>query len=133
MALKTKLEWDQKNSRFVGNVNYGPLKGEKPDTIAENALLFMVAGLQKPLYVPIAYFLTNALDGDILARIITEAITMVTQKGAEVHAVIFDGAPKNITMAEKLGANIKKLDGSFPHPAKPGKKIFIILDVCHMI
>ena len=133
MAIKTKLEWDQKNSRFVGNVNYGPLKGEKPDTIAKNALLFMLAGLQKPWYVPIAYFLTNALDGDILARIITEAITMVTQKGAEVHAVIFDGAPKNITMAEKLGANIKKLDGSFPHPAKPGKKIFIILDVCHMI
>ena len=60
------------------------------------------------------------MNADILQHIIFEAINLLTEKGAEVHAVIFDGAPKNISMENKLGCNIEKLDGTFDHPSKPG-------------
>ena len=33
---------------------------------------------QKPWYVPIAYFLTNNLNGDILKQLIYEAINLLT-------------------------------------------------------
>ena len=36
-------------------------------------------------------------------------------------------------MAEKLGCDIKKLDGSVDHPSKPNAKIHVILDICHML
>ena len=133
MSIKKQLQWDKKQSKFVGNTDYGTFKADANDTIATNALLFMVCGLQKPWYVPIAYFLTNNLNGDILKQLIYEAINLLTEKGAEVSAVIFDGASKNISMAEKLGCNIKRLETSFPHPSKPNQKVYVILDICHML
>ena len=74
----------------------------------------MVSRLQKPWYVPIAYFLTNNLNGDILKQLIYEAINLLIEKGTEVSGVIFYGTSKNISMAEKLGCNIRKLETSFP-------------------
>ena len=32
-----------------------------------------------------------------------------------------------------MGCNIKDLDGSFDHPAVTGGKIYVILDICHML
>ena len=64
---------------------------------------------------------------------IYEAINLLTEKWAEVSAVIFDGASKNISMAEKLGCNNKKLETSFPHPSKTNEKVYVILDICHML
>ena len=133
MAIKKQLQWEKKSSTFVGHTDYGSIKGEEPDTIASNALVLMVSGLKKPWYVPLAYFLTDKLNSDILHQLIIESIKMLCEVGAEVHAIVFDGAPKNITVADKLGCNIKRLDGSFPNPCQPGKKIYVILDICHML
>ncbi len=117
----------------MGHVDYGDTKAEEVETEATNALVFMAAGLQKPWFVPIAYFLTNALNGEVLKQLLLEAKRKLTEKGANVHALVFDGAPKNLGMAEKLGCDIKKLDGSFDHPSKPNAKIHVILDICHML
>ena len=133
MSIKKEVKWDPKNEKFVGTVDYGSIKAEETDTIATNALVIMISGLKKPWYVPLGYFLTNKLNGDILCQLINESIKMLSEVGCFVHAVVFDGAPKNIGMAEKLGCNIKKLEGSFPHPCQIGKKIYVIFDVCHML
>ena len=53
--------------------------------------------------------------------------------GAQLHAVVFDGASQNIVMAEKLGCNIKNFDGSFPHPCHAGKRVHVVFDICDMI
>ena len=66
-----------------------------------------------PWCVPVAYFVTHSLTGDILKQLILEAITKISEKGAYVHAIVFDGAPENLSMAAKLGCSIKELDGSF--------------------
>ena len=62
-----------------------------------------------------------------------ESIKMLHEVGAHVDAVIFDGASKNVGMAEKLGCNIKNLDGSFPHPCHHDRRARVIFDICHMI
>eukprot|EP00794_Sanderia_malayensis_P011743 gene11743-12964_t len=133
MSIKSQLLWDKKNAKFAGNVDYGALKAEPNDSIAKNALVIMVSGLQTPWYVPIAYFLTNSINGDIQKQLIYEAISLLTEKGAKIHAVIFDGASKNITMAAKLGCDVSKLEFKFPHPTKHNEKIHVILDICHML
>ena len=133
MAIKKETKWDPKSEKFVGNIDYGTIKGEDPDNIATNVLVIMISGLKKPWYVPLAYFLTNKLNADILSQLILESIKMLHETGCLVHAVIFDGAAKNIGMAEKLGCNIRLLEGSFPNPSQTTNKIHVIFDICHMI
>ncbi len=58
---------------------------------------------------------------------------MLHKISAQVHVVVFDGASKNFGMAEKLGCNIKNLDGSFSHPSQTGDKVYVIVDICHMV
>lgn len=133
MSIKEQLQWDKKNSKFVGHVDYGFIQGEKPGTMAKNALVLMISGLQKPWFVPIAYFLTNSVKANILKQIIIEALNILHEVGAEVHCIVFDGAPKNISMADKLGCNMQNLVGEFPHPSQPHKNVHVILDIAHMI
>ena len=103
MSIKKELQWDKKQSKFVGNTDYGTFQAEASDTIATNALLFMVCGVQKPWHVPIGYFLTNNLNGDILKQLIFEAINLLTEKGANICAVIF-------MVPQKTSAGLKNLD-----------------------
>ena len=108
--------------KFVGNGDYGYITGEKVATIATNGLVIMVSGLNKPLYTPLAYFLTNSVNAMGLCQSIKESITMLGDTGASVHAIVFDSAPKNVGMAKKLGCQIDNLDRSFPYPVLFGKK-----------
>ena len=79
------------------------------------------------------YFLTNSPNGEVLKQLVFEAINKLTEIGAEVHAVVFDGAPKKLIMAAKFRCNIKNLDGAFDHPSIKGRKIYAILEICHML
>ena len=88
MAIRKQMEWDKKNSKFVGNVDYGNFEAETPDTMVTNALVLMASGLQKPWYVPIGYLLTNNLNANILKQLIGEAISLLTESGAKVHAIM---------------------------------------------
>ena len=133
MSIRKQIQWDRRTNTFVGRVNHGGIQAENLDSEATNALMLMASGLQKPWLVPIAYFLTHRVNGDILKQLIIEAINKLTEKGAEVHALVFDGASENLAMATKLGCNVKELDGPFDHPTKPGDKMQIILDICHML
>ena len=96
-------------------------------------MVFVTCGLQKPWYIPITYLLMNNVNGDNLKQSICEAINLLTEKGAEVSASIFDGSSKNSSTAEKLGRNIKKLETVCPHQSTPNQKVYVILDVCHML
>ena len=121
-----------KSEHFVGNIDYGKIKGEDPDNISTNALVIMISGLKKPWHQPLAYFLRDKLNADIVAQLIQESIKM-HEIGCLVHAVIFDGAAKNIGMAEKLGCDIRHFEGSFPKHSETSKKLHVIFDICHMI
>ena len=131
LSIRKDTRWDSKKMKLVGNVDYGYIKGEKIYTIATNALFIMVSGLKKPWYTPIAYFLTNSVSTAVLCQIIQQSIKMVCETGANVQGIVC--APKNVGMANKLGCQIDRLGGSFPHPVIVGEKIHVIFDICHMI
>ena len=133
MSIKEETKWDPKDQKFVGTVDYGNRKAEDPDNIATNALVIMIGSLKKPLSIPLGYFVTHKLNSDVLCQLIKESIKMLHEVGGHVHAVIFDDASKNFGMAEKLGCNIKNLDGSFSHPCQDDRGVHVIFDICHMI
>ncbi|CAB4019071.1 DNA transposase THAP9 [Paramuricea clavata] len=133
MSIKKEVLWDRKNKKFAGNTDYGCILAEEQDSIATNALVFMAVGLKKPWFHPIAYFLVDRVNGKMQAQLIKEAINLLTEAALDVQAVVFDGCAKNLTTARCLGCKIDKLDGSFNHPSRPNKTIYVILDVCHML
>ena len=67
----------------------------------------MTARLKKSFHIPQAYFLTNKLNSDVFCQLVKESIKMLLEVGAQVQAVVFDGASENVAMAGKLGCNIK--------------------------
>ena len=133
MSIKKWVLWDAKRQKFAGNTDYGPILAEDQDTIAHNALVVMAVGLQKQWSYPIAYFLVNHMDSKMQAQVIKESINLLTDAGLDVHAVTFDGCSKNLAKARRLGCKIDSFDGSFPHPTRPGKILYVILDICHML
>ena len=61
-------------------------------------------------------------------------VQFLTESSLEVHAVVFDGTLKSLTTADRLGCKISSnFEGCFKHPCREGRKIYIILDACHMI
>ena len=133
IAIKKETVWDEKKKKFAGTCDYGFMKAEEPDSAAQNALFLMAVGMKKPWSYPIGYFLTNRMSSDVLTQIVLNGINLLTEAGMEVHAVTFDGCAKNLACAKKLGCDLNKFDGSFPHPSRPDHKIYIVLDICHMI
>ena len=74
----------------------------------------MVAGLKKPWSVPLVYFLTDKLNANALCQLITESLGMLTEVGANVHAIVFDGAPKICQWPRSLVAMSRNLS-TFVH------------------
>ena len=132
MSIKKQLQWDKKQSKFVGNTDYGTFKAEASDTIATNALLFMVCGLQKPWYVPIAYFLTNNLNGDILKQLIYEAINLLTEKGARYLQSFLMVPQRILAWLKNLGVTLRSLKHPFPIHQSQIKRFmsFLIYATC---
>ena len=133
MSIRSDTQWDKKKSQFVGNVDYGEIKGEDAENITSNVLVIMVVGLKSPWQKPIAYFLTNKTNSQIQAQIIKKAIILLYNENIIVKSLTFDGPTKNVATARKLGCNIDNLEGSFPHPCRPDLKVYIVLDICHML
>ena len=133
MSIKKEVLWDRKNKKFAGNTDYGAILAEEQDSIESNDLVFMAVGLKEPWLHPIAYFLVDRVNGKMQVPLIKEAINFLTEAGLDVQAVIFDDCAKNLTTGRCLGCSINKFDGSFNHPSRPNKTLYVILDVCHML
>ena len=67
------------------------------------------------------------------AQVIKESINLLTDAALDVHAVTFHDCSKNLATARRLGCKIDSFDGCFPHPTRPAKILYVILDICHML
>ena len=41
ISIRSDTQWDKKKSQFVGNIDYGEIKGEDAENIASNVLVVM--------------------------------------------------------------------------------------------
>ena len=135
MSIRSQTLVDNKSGKLVGNVDYGSIPGEPRENVANRVLFVMVAGLKAKWQNPMAYFLTNNTNAEVIQpQIIRESINFLTESIFNVHAVIFCGTAKNTTTAERLGCKINThFDGLFRHPCRDDEKIYVILDACHML
>lgn len=123
--------------KVVGYVDFGTGMHDDSPPEAKNACVYMLVGLNLRLKLPVGYFLIDSWTGAERAELTKQCIEKLTSIGVEVVSLTFDGAASNITMAKLLGADLRPysehFSTCFENPCDPNKKVYIILDACHMV
>lgn len=137
MAMRRHVQWSDAKKKFLGLITYGDIKNGKVP-IASQVLVFMVTAMNynnnSNFSIPIAYHLIRGLSSIHKATLIREILTVLTEISICVINLTFDGLPNNFKTCELLGASFD-LENFHPYILNPcnNRKIFIILDACHMI
>ena len=133
MAIRKQISFDSSHKRMIGFVDLGD--GPAEDTVASEALVFMVVGLRGHWKTPIGYFFTNTLKPDTQKVLLEHALNALHERGIEVVCLTMDGHASNISMATMLGCQLKlqqPLKTFFNHPSSC-KPVYVLFDACHML
>lgn len=134
MAIKKTIKWSHNEKKFIGHITYGFRPDGSHLPIANNALVFMLNGINFNLTLPIAHHFINTLKAEEKATLLKDVITEITKHGVRVLSVTFDGFSTNFTSCELLGANFDP-NNMTPYFVLPGyqRKIYIIIDPSHVL
>ena len=134
MAVRKDMSWDGK--KFRGYVDLGnAVKDDDSAPIAKDALVFMVVGVNETWKVPVGYFFIDGLSGKERANLVKLCIKKLHDVGVEVISLICDGPSCHFAMLRELGASMSppNLKPYFTHPLDKKKRVYVLLDVCHML
>lgn len=129
--LVCSLSFDEmairKSNQFVGTVTYGNF-----EDVANNAIVFMINGVNSHIRVPVAYYFITSIDAKKRENLLLQISGEILKRGVDISNVTFDGLSSNATMCELLGASLDPLDlhPYFTHPSY-NHKVHIILDPSH--
>jgi hypothetical protein len=135
MSLRKEVQWDPSACEMVGFVDLGGIVEEEEDPKpATEALVFMAVGLNAPWKIPVAYFFTNGLSGEVQAKLLSACLTALHEHNISCIATVMDGLPANLRMVSLLGAsfNLSNIVPFFPHPCN-NEPVCVFLDACHLI
>lgn len=104
MSIRKRIEWDGKKT--YGYVDIGTMVEGDILEEAREALVLMAVALNAHWKIPVAYFMTNGLNGEEKANIIRNGLEFIHKTNIIVASITFDGAASNISMANFLGANL---------------------------
>lgn len=130
MSIRKHIQWCSKVKKFLGYVTYG----SKINVVANNAIVFLVNGLNAKVQVPVAYHFVTTLEANDRMRLLLEILAELFKIGVVVSNITFDGLSANISMCRLLGASFKRNDMR-PYFIEPysNRKIYIIFDPSHCI
>ncbi|KAL1468895.1 hypothetical protein MTO96_041181 [Rhipicephalus appendiculatus] len=129
MKVRQTVEFDQSNSKLGGFVDYG--KDSTQKALADHALVFIYVPLFSNWVQPITS--KGAAPGDVLARLVLEAVLELFKQNAVVIAVVSDGAGSNKVMWAQISGRWKAAVNKVKHPCFPGKHLHFLCDAPHMI
>ena len=134
MAIRKHVSWDGK--KFRGYVDVGNAAEENDSSpVAKDALVLMAVAVNGSWKVPCGYFLVDGLSGKERANLVQVCIKKLSGVRIDVVSLTCDGPSCHFTMLQQLGAclDIENLQCYFTHPGDKNKKVYILLDVCHML
>ena len=81
MSTRKQMLWDPKQDRYVGFVNYGAIPTEKPDTLASEAVVFLLVDARSHWKCPIGYFFADKMSSKSQAQLVQIALEMAAEAG----------------------------------------------------
>ncbi|KAM7282371.1 hypothetical protein ISCGN_004034 [Ixodes scapularis] len=133
MSIKKQVDWDGKEVIGYCDLGHGILNNDCV-AYAKHALVFLAVAVNKSWKIPLGYALIDGLDGNIRANLVRQYITKLEEAGAECISVTCDGTNCNISMLTALGVCFgPPLRSWFPNPSDPSRRVYGLLDACHML
>lgn len=130
MFIRKHVQWCSKTKKFLGYVTYGSQRHE----IANNAIVFLVHGVNASIQVPVAHHFITTLNAEERKTILLEVLAELSQRGVIVSNITFDGLAANKSMCEFLGACFKRNNmKTFFVDQHSKRRIYIIFDPSHCI
>ena len=131
--------FSQAKDKYVGHVDLRA--GAVDETrLATNVLVFMAVGLKGAWRHPVAYFLTDHLSSSSQAEVTKTVLRALSDSGLKARALVADGLQANISMFGHLGveglhpASIQlPIENNFFHHPSTNDKVYVLLDVVHML
>lgn len=136
MAIRKYVEWN--GERVIGFVDFGDEKRFVSDSLAKEALVFLVNIINLNMKIPVAYFLVDGINAEQKSSLVEQCLIMLHEHGVNIESVTCDGPASNISMFNYLGCEIGPINTvpdikcHFDHPST-GKAVNAFLDPCHMI
>lgn len=134
MYIRKQVLWCNQSQKYVGCISYGAKEEQKLLPIANQAIVFLLNGINQEFEFPVGYHFIKSLSSDDKANLYLEVIKKVTDCGVIIKNITFDGLSSNFAMCKKLGADLDIFSSNFkPFILNPfnQSKIFIIFDNCH--
>ena len=136
MSIRKQTLLEPNKERYSGFVDYGPIPTNNPDTVATEALVFLLVGSRSNWKCPIGYFLANKMTGITQEKLVRLALEKAADAGLRVWSITADGTSVNICTFTQLGCTFgTKYDSmvtKFKHPSQD-YYVYVILDICHML
>lgn len=84
MSIRKHLQWSDCQKKFLGHINYGfrPDGAEVP--IANNAIVFMLNGVNADFTFPVAHYFIQSLLAEEKARLLQDVIKTINACGVRV-------------------------------------------------
>lgn len=131
------VQWSNSTHKLIGYANTDNIttdSSEQKLDVANQALVFIVNGVNESFQLPIAYYFIKSMNGDEKKRLVEEIIGHLIDSGIVVSNVTFDGAQANKTMCKLLGADLKIDSPTFKtYFEVKGQRVYIFFDSCHLI
>lgn len=109
--------------------------GSDDSSPATDALAIMCVSVNGNFKILLGYFFTCGLRGAEKANLVRIAFEKIHDAKARGISLTFDGPSAHFAMAAELGASLDpdRLRPYFPHPSDPSMRVFIFLDIVHML
>ena len=130
MSIKKSTSYE--NGQYTGFCDYGGFVAEDSETIATEALVFLLVPLKGPCrQFPIGYFLVDKVNSRVQSELIKTALILTGEKNLQVRTITCDGAASNQSCFKLLGCEGEAVP-AFAHPVLD-YKVYVTLDICHML
>ena len=85
MPIRKQIIVDRKDKeKYIGFIHYWPITPEDPDTVATEALAFLLVGTRTHWKCPAAYFLCDKMSAKTQAQLIRMALVQAAEAGLRV-------------------------------------------------
>ena len=122
---------------YKGFVNLGEdivSCNEEDDTVATEALIFMLCALRSHWKYPVGYVLIDKIDAETLSSLVWRVLQLSFEHDLNVRCVTCDGTSTNFSTMKMLGCRIGKsledIDGTFMFDSH---ELYFTPDPVHML
>lgn len=133
MEIMQGYEHDRSEDSLLGGVTLP----DRPEDVANHALVFMVGGLNRRWKQVIAYHLTGrSVDGSVLKGFVFELVRLCSEISLRVLVVTSDMGAANRGMWRALGFSSHRNSqtvASISHPQLDGRELFFMADPAHVL